>query len=851
MFRQASLILGAIVLIAAFNYRPPAGNAWDDVKTVPKKAPEKKGPEKFDKFDISEPEKYDNFDIGEPEPDPPAELDVDPTLEKPAPGGAAQKSGSGSRAALLAAGGGTKHTERAVVAALVWLANHQSADGSWSLHDYTKRCIDKTCTGQSDISSDAGATALGLLPFLAAGQTHKSKGPYQEHIVKAIDWLIRHQQKDGNLAKGSAQMMYGHGLATIALAEAYGLTADKQVGRAAQAAVNFILAAQNPKDGGWRYNPKDPGDTSVLGWQLTALKSAHMAGLDCGRDVFTNAGKYLDTVAIRGGTEYGYQPDVASSPTMTAVGLLGRQYLGAKRDNPMLTGGMTYLTSHSPDEGLPNVYYWYYGTQVMHNMSGYEWDAWNRKMRDILVRTQVRDLKMCANGSWDPAKDAWGRQGGRVMETSLSALTLEIYYRYLPIFKPEVMGSEEIDKGSKEKGADRPDADPFGSMRIGPSPKVAAGKETGGGPFGVRGSGNRQKMLTSGGGNEQSEQAVQAALVWLKNHQDRNGGWSLQNFTHQCKPDDRTCSGTGESPHDAAATAMGLLPFLAAGQTHKTKGPYTNTVYKGIEWLIKHQTADGCLAKGEAPMMYSHGMAATALCEAYGLTGDKQVGRAAQAAVNFILKAQNAADGGWRYNPGDPGDTSVTGWQFMALKSAHMAGLDVGKSVFPETSKWLDSVAVHDGTEYAYQPGGPPQNTMTSVGLLCRQYLGAKRDNPMLTGGAKYLLNNLPDKGLSNIYYWYYATQVMHNMGGTEWDAWNRKMRDLLVRTQVRDANSCANGSWAPADDLWGRRGGRVMTTSLSALTLEIYYRYQPLYQTEPKRGKEIGKGTSDREGGK
>ena len=129
-------------------------------------------------------------------------------------------------------------------------------------------------------------------------------------------------------------------------------------------------------------------------------------------------------------------------------------------------------------------------------------------------------------------------------------------------------------------------------------------------------------------------------------------------------------------------------------------------------------------------MMYSHGLATIALCEAYGLTGDKQVGMAAQGAVNFILDAQNTADGGWRYNPKDPGDTSVVGWQLMALKSAHMAGLNVGGSVFSGTSKWLDAVAVHDGAEYAYQPGAGPSPTMTSVGLLCRQYLGASATTP-------------------------------------------------------------------------------------------------------------------------
>ena len=178
------------------------------------------------------------------------------------------------RPIALAVGGGTKQSERAVTAALVWLANHQLSDGSWSLKNYVHRCSDKTCTGIGGVLADTGATAMGLLPFLAAGQTHTSKGPYKEKIRRGMAWLIRNQQADGNLAKGSQQMMYSHGLATIALCEAFGLSGDKQVGIAAQGAVNFILAAQNKADGGWRYNPGDAGDTSVVGWQLMALKSA-------------------------------------------------------------------------------------------------------------------------------------------------------------------------------------------------------------------------------------------------------------------------------------------------------------------------------------------------------------------------------------------------------------------------------------------------------------------------------------------------------------------------------------------------------------------------------------------------
>ncbi|MGD0899269.1 MAG: prenyltransferase/squalene oxidase repeat-containing protein, partial [Thermoguttaceae bacterium] len=354
--------------------------------------------------------------------------------------------------------------------------------------------------------------------------------------------------------------------------------------------------------------------------------------------------------------------------------------------------------------------------------------------------------------------------------------------------------------------------------------------------FGGRGSGHRKAMLAQYGGTKRTERAVTGALIWLANHQMADGSWSLTNYTSRCK--DATCTGPGSAHADSGATAMGVLPFLAAGQTHKTRGPYRGNIAAGINWLIRNQQKDGNLAKGSNPTMYSHGLATIALCEAAGLSGDPNIRMAAQGAVNFIINAQNQGTGGWRYNPGDPGDTSVVGWQIMALKSASMAGLSVSGSTFEGGSKWLDSVQKGPNNSlYSYTPGQGHSNTMTSVGLLCRQYLGAKRDSPMMTDGVKYLLGNLPDVQLPNVYYWYYASQVLHNMSGYEWDQWNRKMRKILVDTQCKESSSCANGSWNPAGDLWGKNGGRVMMTSLAALTLEIYYRYLPLFKDAAEAG--------------
>jgi hypothetical protein len=346
--------------------------------------------------------------------------------------------GSGHRKAMLARYGGSLYSERAVTGALVWLANHQLVDGSWNLQRYTTRCRDATCTGQGQVTADAGATAMSLLPFLAAGQTHKTKGPYRGNIANALNWLIRQQTPDGNLAKNCVQPMYSHGLATTALCEAYGLSGDKIVGMAAQGAINYIINAQNKNDGGWRYNPGDAGDTSVLGWQVMALKSARMAGLNVGGATFSGASKWLDSVQSGPANSlYGYQPGQGHSNSMTAVGLLCRQYLGAKRSDPMMVEGVKYLLGNLPEAELPNIYYWYYAGQVMHNMSGYEWDQWNRRMRKILVDSQCKDASTCANGSWNPSGDLWGSRGGRLMQTAFSALMLEIYYRYLPLYKSD------------------------------------------------------------------------------------------------------------------------------------------------------------------------------------------------------------------------------------------------------------------------------------------------------------------------------------------------------------------------------------------------------------------------------
>jgi hypothetical protein len=369
---------------------------------------------------------------------------------------------------------------------------------------------------------------------------------------------------------------------------------------------------------------------------------------------------------------------------------------------------------------------------------------------------------------------------------------------------------------------------------------IGAGTGTGAGfggdlsGFGGRGKGHREAILGPAGGTKASERAVGAALNWISRHQTPQGKWSID-YRHQCKGN--PCSGAGEFKADSAATALALLPFLAAGQTHKSKGLYQKCIGSGLTWLMKQQDAEGDLSGKCLQPMYAHGMATLALCEAFGMTKDPAVGAVAQKAIGYIERAQNDATGGWRYEPKETGDTSVFGWQMMALKSAQLAGLTVDSNVIENSRKWLRSVAKgeHLGL-YSYQPYREVTPSMTAVGMLCSQYLGAGRNDPPLLEGMQYILGNLPDNTLlRDNYYWYYATLAMHNMGGAEWDAWNWKMRRVLIESQVK-GDGCDAGSWDPNKptlDVWASQGGRLMLTTFNAMTLEVYYRYMPLFNTD------------------
>jgi hypothetical protein len=337
-----------------------------------------------------------------------------------------------TREFALRDGGGTKESEAAVTRGLQWLVRHQMADGRWLLDD--QRFKDK---GSS--ANDIAGTAFGLLPLLGAGKTHKAAkdNPYDKPIEKGLLFLIRKQDKRTGYFGGG---MYAHGLASIAVCEAYGLSQDPNLRRPAQMAINYIVNAQHDSPaGGWRYSPGEVGDTSVVGWQVMALKSAQMAGLDVPEVTMRKAQRFIDSVCVESNEGYKYlAKDNDATPTMSAVGLLCRQYLQSwgPQNLRMIKGVDNHLKAVGPKPR--DMYYSYYATQVMHHFGGQAWKDWNEKMRDGLLKEQDKGSNPIYNGSWlSTGAGPHIGAGGRLMHTSLCLLTLEVYYRHLPLYYRE------------------------------------------------------------------------------------------------------------------------------------------------------------------------------------------------------------------------------------------------------------------------------------------------------------------------------------------------------------------------------------------------------------------------------
>ena len=341
-------------------------------------------------------------------------------------------------------------------------------------------------------------------------------------------------------------------------------------------------------------------------------------------------------------------------------------------------------------------------------------------------------------------------------------------------------------------------------------------------------------LATERGGSEQTERSVHAALEWLAATQSSNGGWDASRFGAGKElvvlGHDRRGAG---AEADTGVTGLALLAFLGSGHSH-LQGSYRNEVARALEYLRQRQRSDGSLF-GDAELfarMYCHAMATLAVCEAYAVTRDTRLDGMARRATSFSLAMQHPTDGGWRYRRGDTGDTSLLGWQLMALKSAELAGIEIPQITWTRVERFLERVQRGDaGGLAAYRPDSPPSRTMTAEAWFCRQLLQTSRNvalaEPAIEEALESLGKELPSASHRNLYYWYYATLALqqnqeHSPQSLEaWESWNLALTTALLSTQEAD------GSWNE-NTVWGGDGGRVYTTAISTLCLEVYYRYRP-----------------------
>ena len=386
----------------------------------------------------------------------------------------------------------------------------------------------------------------------------------------------------------------------------------------------------------------------------------------------------------------------------------------------------------------------------------------------------------------------------------------------------------------------------------GPSTNSAIGLGGGAGG-GKRGRGGRRRRRAGGGGGL-TESAVELGLKWLADHQDveQNGMWDSDDFAKHDPPDDKN-DGPGGPLYDVGVTGLALLAFLGAGYTDRgtaKENQYAKNVRGGLRYLMTNQDDEGCFGtRASQHFMYNHAIACLAMTEAYWMTRNPRYKKPAQEGLNFIARSRNPYLA-WRYEPrGGENDTSVTGWMVMALKSGKFGGLEIDPDAFEGARAWIEKMTDPDFGQVGYNmPGGTParpeglqdkfppekSQSMTAVGMLTRIFLGEDpRTSKMIRMGADLCLEHppewKPETGEIDMYYWYYCTLAMFQVGGTHWKQWNKAMKDAIVKHQHPRGSGSRTGSWDPIGP-WGPDGGRVYSTATMVMCLEVYYRYDKVF---------------------
>lgn len=398
----------------------------------------------------------------------------------------------------------------------------------------------------------------------------------------------------------------------------------------------------------------------------------------------------------------------------------------------------------------------------------------------------------------------------------------------------------------------RPDsAQGLGGGKPNAEPKPAGGA----GLFENRHGQTKRDALKEFGGGQDTEDAVNLGLEYLASKQSSDGSWDPNDgFRHPPQ------WARGENGYRGAITGLCLLPFLAAGNS-PTSGAYKKNVKRGIDWLLSNQGTDGFIGYRNSVAMYCHTVATLALCEAYGLSPEEDLGKAAERAVRYLERTQGKG-GGWDYNAYavsngqssssyERNDLSISGWAALAFKSARAVGFVVNQRNWQSLADLYDRQSIATGeTNYADRyhgslPGSRKGIGMVGVGLTVRTILDADRFDARNQAAEGLLLKDLPvyarffdptagseNPNFHTFYGWYYGTLGMflkNNGRGAAWETWNSTLKKSLLENQV--LKGARKGSW-PADDSWiGPLMGDLYSTACAILCLEVYYRYNPTHR--------------------
>jgi hypothetical protein len=348
----------------------------------------------------------------------------------------------GGRKLMVLRHGGTKESEGAVDRGLAWLARNQDADGHWDAQKFGAET--KADGREARVNVDTACTGFALLAFLGAGHTEKV-GKYKDNVIRGLKYLKTHQEYDSGMY---CKWNYGHAIAGMAMAEAAGMGRMQDTVESAQKAVDATCALQvkhlTSDRGGWSYYPPQlgriDGDISNSGWAAMFLKSAKVAGLKIPAETVQGIHDYFNALEIGrvkddpySGCGYGYQPNPANMNDQNvhcAIGTLVNLFFG--RPPNEVEGCVKHMLDLG---GLPSpkiqndLYYTYYGTLIAFQVGGQTWKDWNNALLQALPPNQVKGAD--DDGSWEYKNHGrWGNTWGRVGETALSILCMEVYYRY-------------------------------------------------------------------------------------------------------------------------------------------------------------------------------------------------------------------------------------------------------------------------------------------------------------------------------------------------------------------------------------------------------------------------------------